>query len=152
MHKLTIIGRIGGCQVKSVAGQQLVSFSVAVNDGYYDKQNQWVERTAWYTCNIWRKEGQSVEFSNRITKGSIVYVEGSPSVKIYQDKNDKAVADVIINVSDWKIVQKKDTTPTTATDSTPARTSGVASSAAPTTPTTPDDGSETDKIDDDLPF
>jgi len=151
MHKLSIIGRIGGCQTKPVAGQQLVSFSVAVNEGYYDKQNQWVERTAWYTCNVWRKEGQSVEFSSRLTKGSIVYVEGTPSVRVYKDKNDQSVPDVSINVSDWKIVQKKDTT-AIGTESAPARTSGVASAAPPPTAKDAKETSGDVNIDDDLPF
>lgn len=75
-NKVELIGRIGnGIRVHDVNGNnKFVTFSVATDDSYRDKNGNRVERTDWHQCLVSGKLAEIVE--SYASKGMLVNVEG----------------------------------------------------------------------------
>lgn len=66
-------------------GNTVTSVSVGVNQGYYDKQQNWVDQgTAWFTVKPFGKQAESQ--LKHITKGVKLLVNGSLKTREYTDK------------------------------------------------------------------
>lgn len=71
---------------KTTTGKEVVNFSVAVNDGYKNKQGEWVDKTAFIDCAYWRtpvvaswlKQGLYVELSGQISARAWEGKDGTP--------------------------------------------------------------------------
>jgi len=74
LKELTVIGCLGNdAEVKqSKDGNSYISFSVAVNSGYKDKNGNWINSTTWANVTYF-KESKVVEY---LKKGKLVYVKG----------------------------------------------------------------------------
>lgn len=94
--KMTVIGNIGNdAQAREVNGRKFVTFNVAVTAKYKDKQSGVdVEKTTWIGCV--RDGLQNVD--QYLKKGTQVYLEGTPSVNLYQDREGKAQAQMQMSV------------------------------------------------------
>ena len=93
---MTVIGNIGNdAQAREVNGRKFVTFNVAVSAKYKDKQTGVdVEKTTWIGC---LRDGlQNVD--QYLKKGTQVYIEGTPSVNVWQDREGKAQAQIQLNV------------------------------------------------------
>lgn len=107
MEKLQIIGHIGrDAVIREHNGRKAISFTVATNRSWKDAQGIKHEQTNWYGCTIWREQGQSTEITKYLIKGTQVFVEGEPSINIYQTKDGKNAASIELNVkgSDLKLL------------------------------------------------
>lgn len=93
---MTVIGNIGNdAQAREVNGRKFVTFNVAVSAKYKDKQTGVdVEKTTWVGCL--RDGMQNVD--QYLKKGTQVYIEGTPSVNVWQDREGKAQAQIQLNV------------------------------------------------------
>lgn len=96
MMKMTVIGNIGNdAQAREANGRKFVTFNVAVSAKYKDKQTGVeVEKTTWVGCV--RDGLQKVD--QYLKKGTQVYIEGTPSVNLYQDREGKTQAQIQMNV------------------------------------------------------
>ena len=56
------------------SGVAVANFSVAVDKGYFDKENNWIEKTRWFKITCWRELAERVK--ERIQKGDLVFVVG----------------------------------------------------------------------------
>lgn len=77
MHqKTTIIGNLGkDPELRyTPSGDAVVSFNVATNRKYTDKNNQVVKETTWFRVSVWGKQAESC--NQYLKKGSLVMVEG----------------------------------------------------------------------------
>lgn len=84
MVKIYIIGKLGAdAQEKKWEGKRIITFSIAHNDRFKDKNGEKQERTTWYKCE-YHGSNKILEYLKR---GTSVYVEGVPNVKMYKDKN-----------------------------------------------------------------
>lgn len=86
LNKVILIGRIGrDPELKyTTSGQAVASLSVATDEGYTGKDGQKVEKTEWHRVTAW---GKQAEFCGKyLTKGRLVYVEGSLETRKWQDK------------------------------------------------------------------
>lgn len=102
MRRMQIIGNLTkDAEVKNIKGDDAVSFSVAANDYYRDSQGNKIEKTYYYDCTIWKKD---VKIANYLLKGIKIYVEGSPEVNVYQDKDGNNKGGVRIRVSHFEIL------------------------------------------------
>lgn len=71
---------------KTTTGKEVVNFSVAVNDGYKNKQGEWVDNTAFIECAYWRsakpvswlKQGLYVELTGQISARAWTGKDGNP--------------------------------------------------------------------------
>ena len=89
MIKLQIIGNLGkDCIVKEVNGKNVINFSVAHTERFKDAQGNQKERTTWVECAYWTDKTTVAQY---LTKGKMVYVEGSPEADAYT-KTDGQVA------------------------------------------------------------
>jgi single-strand DNA-binding protein len=90
------IGNVGqDAEVKEVGKDNnlVMNFSVAVKTGYGDRAV-----THWVQCAMW---GDRVEkLQQYITKGTKVVVKGEVSPEAYENKDNKIVATIKLNVND----------------------------------------------------
>jgi single-strand DNA-binding protein len=90
LNRVILVGRTGKDPEVTVmpnSGQQLAKFSLATNEGYYDKNNNsWKDLpTEWHNIVAWRALAQKVE--KGVGKGDMVLVEGSIHTRKWKDKN-----------------------------------------------------------------
>ncbi len=90
LNRVILVGRAGKDPEVTVmpnSGQQLAKFSLATNEGYYDKNsNAWKDLpTEWHNIIAWRALAQKVE--KGVGKGDMVLVEGSIRTRKWKDKN-----------------------------------------------------------------
>lgn len=103
MKKLSIIGNItADAVIRDVNSKKVINFSVAVNEKYTDKNGQKVEKaTTFFKCAIWRDNTNIAQY---IRKGDKIFIEGSPEVETYQNKNGETVANIKINVREVELL------------------------------------------------
>lgn len=103
MLKSTVIGNLGAhAKVRNVNGVKAISFSVAHNEQYKDSEGIKHEKTLWVNCTFWRtKETNLIKF---LKKGQLVYVEGTPSVGVYRNKEGIHVADYQLRVTNIQLL------------------------------------------------
>jgi single-strand DNA-binding protein len=90
LNRVILVGRAGKnpeVTVVASSGRQLAKFSLATNEGYYDKNsNAWKDLpTEWHNIVVWGPQAQKVEKS--VGKGDMVLVEGSIRTRKWTDKN-----------------------------------------------------------------
>ena len=90
LNRVILVGRVGkNPEVTVVASnsRQLAKFSLATNEGYFDKNNNaWKDLpTEWHNIVAWGPLAQKVEKS--VSKGDMLLVEGSIRTRKWQDKS-----------------------------------------------------------------
>ena len=97
MKKISIIGNVTkDAEIRSFeGGRSVINIDVAVNERFKDKNGQKQERTSFIRCAMWREVTTIAQY---ITKGTKLYVEGSPDADAYVNKEGKAVGNLKINV------------------------------------------------------
>ncbi|MFV0348326.1 MAG: single-stranded DNA-binding protein [Halodesulfovibrio sp.] len=86
LNKVQIIGRLGRdpelrC---SQSGTPVANLSVATDESYKDRDGNKVERTEWHRITCFQRQAENC--ANYLTKGSLVYVEGSLQTRKWQDQ------------------------------------------------------------------
>jgi len=81
MQTITVSGNIGKPpELRSTqSGEQVLAFSVAVKQGWGDK-----ESTNWYRCNVWGKRAATLE--RFLRKGMKVVIQGELTIGSYEGK------------------------------------------------------------------
>lgn len=142
MKKIQVIGNLTkDCVVRQVdGGRMAINFTVAENERWKDKQGQKMEKVTYFSCTLWRSEETSI--AQYLTKGVKIFVEGSPSIYLYENQEQQKVGIIQITVRQIELLDSKKTSaPTTPQGSTkqPANESGYNDTLVPTP-------------DDDIPF
>lgn len=69
-------------------GNPILQFSLAVSDGYRDRQTQeWKESTEW--MNVVVRGEQAERIAERVVKGAALFVEGKLKTRTFDDKDGK---------------------------------------------------------------
>lgn len=79
--------------------KQVVNFSVAVNDGYKNKEGEWVEQTTYFDCAYWI----TPNVAKLLTKGTLVELTGRVSARVWTDKEGEAHAGLNFHTSHIKL-------------------------------------------------
>ncbi len=97
---MNIIGRLTrDAEVHTTSqGKQVVNFSLAVNDGYKNKEGQWVEQTAYFDCSYWK----TPNVAGMLTKGLLVELTGRVSVRAWINKDGEPQAGLNFHTSGIK--------------------------------------------------
>lgn len=104
MLKLTIIGNLGrDAEIKEIGERMVITFPVAHNDQYTNKDGVKVERTIWVRCDYWREKGNTA-VAAYLKKGTQVYVEGAPSVSTYQTREGGHAASLDLRVQTLRLL------------------------------------------------
>lgn len=105
LNKVMLIGNLTANPElkKTKNGQNVVSFSIATNRSYKDKEGQWVSQAEFHSVVAWA--GLAERISQYCTKGKKVYIEGRMQTRTWDDNNGithyktEVVADNVIFLS-----------------------------------------------------
>jgi single-strand DNA-binding protein len=105
MIKLQVIGNLGkDCIVKEVNGKNVINFSVAHTERYRDAQGNQKDRTTWVECAYWTDRTAIAPY---LTKGQMVYAEGSPEADGYLNKDNQVSATLRMRVQNIQLLGNK---------------------------------------------
>lgn len=94
-NKVTLVGRLGrDPEVRTVSTGTVANFSLATDETWLDNQGQKQTRTEWHRIVVWGKQADLC--AEHLTKGRLVFVEGSLQTRKYQDSQgqERAVTEV----------------------------------------------------------
>lgn len=94
MNVVCLTGRVGrDAEVHTFeSGGCIISFSMATNERYKNKQEQWVDKTTWHEC---KKSAQSDGIAQYIVKGDNISVVGSVTLEEWGEGENKKSRTVI---------------------------------------------------------
>jgi single-strand DNA-binding protein len=145
MIKMQVIGRLGkDCVVNTVNGKNVINFTVAHSEKYRDSQGNNQEKTIWVDCAYWTDR---TAVSPYLTKGTQVFVEGSPEVRSFTRQDGTAGASLSLRVREVQLLGSKSDNGSSA----PPAYTGAASGSSQASSTVPSPNEITEPIDD-LPF
>lgn len=102
MIKMQIIGRLGkDCIVNTVSGKNVINFSAAHSEKYKDSQGVLQEKTVWVDCAYWTDRTAVAQY---LTKGTQVYVEGTPEVRTFTRQDGTAGASLSLRVREVQLL------------------------------------------------
>ncbi len=86
VNKVILIGNLGkDPEVKFTSGGTAVAkFSLATNERYKDKNDQWQDRTEWHNIVCWARLAEIA--GEYLKKGRTVYIEGKLRTDSWEDK------------------------------------------------------------------
>lgn len=130
MIRVQMIGNLGAnAECKNVNGVNYTTFRIAHNSKWADSNGVIHEETLWVNCI-----GRYLEAVRPyLVAGKKVWIEGTPSVRVYQSSKDKQYyASMDINVNLLELISAKDSVPANTSQSAPTPQNG-----AKTTPAEP---------------
>src|SRR4026207_1296750 len=87
INKVILVGRLGRDPALkyTASGTQFCRFSMATDEGWTDKgSGERTERTEWHNIVVWDKLAEIC--NNYLTKGRMVYIEGSLQTREWDDQ------------------------------------------------------------------
>lgn len=86
LNKVMIIGRLGRDPELRYTqdGRPVCSLNIATDESYQDRDGNKVEKTEWHKVQVWGKPAEAA--STFLSKGSLVFVEGSLTTRKWQDQ------------------------------------------------------------------
>ncbi len=107
LNRVIIVGRVGSdpevSHIPSI-GRDVAKFSLATNEGYRDKNNEWKETTEWHNLVAWGPLAQRIE--KIISKGALVLIEGKLRTRKWKDKNDQNRSKTEIEIGNLVVLEK----------------------------------------------
>lgn len=105
MIKMQVIGHLGSdCVIRDNGSQrQAINFDIAHTEKYKDAQGVQKERTVWVQCTVWREQGKT-GIAQYLKKGTLVFVEGNPSVNAYTGNDGTVKGSLRMNVSELQLL------------------------------------------------
>ena len=105
MIKMQVIGNLGkDCVVNNVNGKSVINFTVAHTEKYKDSQGTNQEKTTWVDCAYWTDRTAVAPY---LTKGTQVFVEGTPEVRSYTRNDGSAGASLSMRVREVQLLGRK---------------------------------------------
>ena len=87
LNKVMIIGYLGrDPELKYAAsGMPIANLRIATDESYTDRDGNKVERTEWHSVVVFQRSAENC--ATYLSKGSLVFVEGSLQTRKWQDQN-----------------------------------------------------------------
>lgn len=102
MIKLQAIGHLGkDATINNVNGKTVINFNVAHTEKYRDTNNVEVQKTVWVGCAYWTDKTKVAQY---LLKGSQVFVDGSPDVKMYKNNQGEVKSNIILRVHNIQLL------------------------------------------------
>ena len=98
---MNIIGRLtADAEVRTTtANKEVVSFSLAVNDSYKNKQGERIDQPTYFDCSYWLSTG----VAKFLAKGTLVELTGRVSARAWAGKDGKNHAGLNFHTSQIKL-------------------------------------------------
>ncbi|PZR14343.1 MAG: single-stranded DNA-binding protein [Flavobacterium psychrophilum] len=154
---MTIIGRVTrDAEVRNLSNNKsVVSFSVAVNHDYKDKNGTKVTQTEFFDCAYWFSTG----VAQYLTKGSLVELAGRVSARAWMGNDGQPKAGLNFNTTDITLhggnkpeIQGAQQQPAPSQQATPENNTATPANAAAATVYEAEVIPNGAAIEDDLPF
>ena len=86
VNKVILVGNVGkDPEVRySQSGTPFANFSLATNERFKDRNDEWQERTEWHSIVAWKRLAEIV--GEYVAKGSKLYVEGKIQTSSWEDR------------------------------------------------------------------
>ena len=86
INKVILVGNVGKePEVRySSSGTPVANFSLATNEKFKDRNDQWQERTEWHSIVAWKRLSEIV--GEYVAKGSKLYIEGKIQTSNWEDR------------------------------------------------------------------
>lgn len=86
LNTVMLIGRLGkDPELRyTQSGSPVCSLSLATDESYTDRDGNKVEKTEWHRITAFQRVAENC--ANYLTKGSLIYVEGSLTTRKWQDQ------------------------------------------------------------------
>ena len=105
MIKMHVIGNLGkDCVVNNVNGKSVINFTVAHTEKYKDSQGNNQEKTTWVDCAYWTDRTAVAPY---LTRGTQVFVEGTPEVRSFQRNDGTAGASLSMRIKEVQLLGRK---------------------------------------------
>jgi single-strand DNA-binding protein len=105
MIKMQVIGNLGkDCVVNTVNGKSVINFTVAHTEKYKDNSGNNQEKTTWVDCAYWTDRTAVAPY---LTRGTQVYVEGTPEVRSFQRNDGTAGASLSMRIREVQLLGRK---------------------------------------------
>jgi len=151
VNKVILVGRLGkDPELKyTPSGAPVAKFSLATDESFKDKTGEKQEHTEWHNIVAWNKLAEVC--GEYLTKGKLVYIEGTIRSRQWQDQsgNKRTSYEIIANY--MQMLGSK----AESERGGMSRPAPVPDRPAPSPPPTPADSppsSESDITDEDIPF
>ena len=107
-NSVTLIGLLGmDPEFKTLeSGKQMIKFSLATNEGYYDKNGEKVDKTQWHNIIAWNKTAEIM--SKLLKKGNKVALRGRLDYSQYQGKDGQTKYFTQIIANEFETFGKSD--------------------------------------------
>ena len=157
VNKVILLGNLGKDAELTYlpSGQPVSKFSMATNRAYKDKSGEWQDETEWHNIVLWGEQAE--RYSQYLTKGQKIYVEGRIKSRTWEGKDGAKhhatdiIADRVVFVTGRGAEEgaQSGARPAAAeSQPRPAAAPAVAPAPAPGQ----DEGLSADITDEDLPF
>ena len=86
VNKVILVGNVGkDPEVKyTPSGAPVAKFSLATNERYKDRSDEWQERTEWHNIVAWQRLAEIV--GEYVKKGAKLYIEGKLQTSSWEDR------------------------------------------------------------------
>ena len=86
VNKVILVGNVGkDPEVKySPSGTPIAKFSLATNEKYKDRSDEWQERTEWHNIVAWQRLAEII--GEYVKKGAKLYIEGKLQTSSWEDR------------------------------------------------------------------
>ncbi len=97
LTKIMLIGNLGTDPEMrfTPSGTPVTSFNVATNRVYTTSDGERKQETEWFRVTAWRKQAESC--NQFLTKGKLVYVEGSLRTRTWEDRDGQRRTTLEVN-------------------------------------------------------
>ncbi len=88
VNKVILVGNVGkDPEVKyTPSGTPVAKFSLATNEKYKDRSDEWQERTEWHNIVAWQRLAEIV--GEYVKKGAKLYIEGKLQTSSWDDREN----------------------------------------------------------------
>lgn len=97
LAKVMLIGNLGSDPEMrfTPSGTPVTSFSIATNRVYTAPDGERKQETEWFRVSAWRKQAESC--NQFLSKGKLVYVEGSLRTRTWEDRDGQRRTTLEVN-------------------------------------------------------
>ena len=111
LNKILLIGNVGGDPEMrfTPSGVAVTTFSLATNRNITQPDGSIKKETEWFRITAWRKQAESC--NQFLTKGKLVYVEGSLRTRTWDGKDGQKHTSLEVNADRVLFIDKQGAVP-----------------------------------------
>lgn len=89
LNSVHLLGNVGNAPTlrRTNEGTAILTFSIATNESYLDRNKERCERTEWHNIAVWGKRGEAL--AKLLHSGSQVFIDGSLRTSSWEQDGQK---------------------------------------------------------------